>query len=727
MPKYDFFLQFCIQNCKIITFMPDISHYFPIADPTLIFFVVLCIILFAPIIMGKLRIPHIVGMVLAGVIIGPHGFNILAKDSSFDLFGHVGLYYIMFLAGLEMNMSNFRKNKFRTFTHGIMAFVIPMLMGFVANRTVLEYSVLTSVLLASMYASHTLISYPTILRFGLSHQRSVTIAVGATAITDTLTLLVLAVVGGLFKGDVTGGFWLMLFLKIAVVFFVIIYFFPRIAKFFFQRYEDNVTQFIFVLAMTFLGSALMEMIGMEGLLGAFLTGLVLNRYVPNISPLMTHLEFVGNALFIPYFLIGVGMLVNINTLFGGLGTLRVASVMIAVALSSKWVASLFTQKLFGMKGVERELIYGLSNAQVGATLAAVLVGYNLIMPDGQRLLNDDVLNGTIILILATCVFSSFTTERAAKKIALETMSTMPKEDTGDDEKIMIPMRYPETAETLIRIAAMMRNRKLNRGVVALNVVYDDDNRLHYQEKGRKLLERITKVANCSGMMVQTQVRIATNITNGIKHAFKEYNASEIIMGMHIRKEVSEKFWGEFIQNLFGGLNRQIIIVQCLKPLNTMRRIQVAVPSRAEFEPGFYRWLERLSRMAENLECRIQFHAKHETLSLINKYMQNRHPDIRAEYTLMAHWNELPKLADSVNEDHIFVVVTARKGTISYKNALERLPEELTRHFSGKSLMIVFPDQYGEPTDSMTFTDPQHHEQISAYMQITAWLRKKFKI
>ena len=649
--------------------MPDLSQYFPITSPTMIFFVVLCIILFAPIIMGKLRIPHIVGMVLAGVAVGPHGLNILAKDSSFDLFGHVGLYYIMFLAGLEMNMSNFRKNRVRTFTHGIMAFVIPMAMGFVINRSILHYSVMTSILLASMYASHTIITYPIVMRYGLTRQRSVTIAVGATAITDTLTLLVLAIVGGMFKGEITGGFWLMLFLKIAAVFLIIMYVFPRIAKHFFHRHEDNVAQFIFMLAMTFLGAWLMELIGMEGLLGAFLTGLALNRYVPNVSPLMLHLEFVGNAIFIPYFLIGVGMLVNVKLLFGGLAAFHVAGVMILVALTSKWIASLLTQKLFGMRGVERELIYGLSNAQAGATLAAVMVGYNLITPDGQRLLNDDVLNGTVILILVTCIFSSFMTERASKRIALESQAAVPEEDTGDDEKIMVSMKHKETADTLISLATMMRNRVLNRGIVALNVVYDDTNRLKYQERGRSLLEHVVKTANSTGVMVQTQVRIATNIINGIKHAFKEYNASEIIMGMHSGDEEDGKFWGEFIPGLFSGLNRQITIVRCLRPLNTIRRIQVAVPSRAEFEPGFYRWLERLARVAENLECRIQFHAKRETLSLINQYVQNRHPNVRAEYTYMAHWIDMPKLSDGVEDDHLFVVITARQGPLSYNSAL----------------------------------------------------------
>ena len=694
---------------------------FPVTDPMMKFFVVLAIILIAPIVMGKLRIPHIAGMVLAGMLIGPYGLNILAKDGSFDLFAHVGLIYLMFLAGLEMNMGNFRKNRVGTFTLGIMAFVIPMVMGIVVNTTVLRYGWLTSILLASMYASHTLIAYPIILRYGLSSQRSVTIAVGATAITDTLTLLVLAMVGGYFKGDITGEFWLMLFLKVAAVFFVIIYFFPRVTRYFFHHYEDNVNQFIFVLALTFLGAIMMELIGMEGLLGAFLVGLVINRYVPNVSPLMNHLEFVGNALFIPYFLIGVGMLVNVNLLFGGVETLHVAAVMIVMALSTKWVASLVTQKLLGMRGLERRMIFGLSTAQAGATLAAVLVGYSLFLPNGQRLLNDDVLNGTVILILVTCVFSSFCTESASKKMALEKKSAMPKEEVADDEKIMISMKYPETASLLMEVANLMRNRTLNRGVVALNVVYDDEKRLYYQERGRQLLDHITKEANAIGLMVQSQVRVATNITNGIKHAFKEFNASEIIMGMHMRKDTSKTFWGKFIQGIFWGLNRQVIIVESFRPLNTLRCIQVAVPSRAEFEPGFYRWLERLSRMAENLECRVRFHCRAETRALIQEYIRKRHPEVRAEYQPMAHWNELPQLAREVADDHMFVVITARKGTISYKSALERLPDELTQYYQGKNLMIIFPDQYGAPM--MTMAEPQHAEDKSAYAVIAGWVMK----
>lgn len=702
--------------------MQNISQYLPITDPTWIFFIVLCIILFAPILMGKLRIPHIIGMVLAGVIVGPHGFNILSYDSSFELFGKVGLYYIMFLAGLEMNMADFRKNRIRTSTHGLLAFAIPMIIGFAVNASLLKYGALTSILLASMYASHTLIAYPIVLRYGISKQRSVTIAVGATAITDTLTLLVLAIVGGMFKGEVNGMFWIMMVIKLCIVFFIIIYFFPRIARYFFQRYEENVTQFIFVLAMTFLGAGMMAFIGMEGLLGAFLTGLVLNRYVPNVSPLMTHLEFVGNALFIPYFLIGVGMLVNVNIIFAGLGTIKVACVMIAVALSSKWIASLTTQKLFNMKSIERELIYGLSNAQAGATLAAVMVGYNIILPNGQRLLNDDVLNGTIILILVTCIFSSFTTERASRKIALTNKNVSNEDKTADDEKILIPVEQKETANELVKMGIMMRNNKLNRGIIGLNVVLDDLNLAYNQEKGKNTLEYMEMTANAANVRMIVQSRIATNITNGISHAFKEYSASEIIMGMHEGHGNTKNFWGNITQNLFNDISRQIMIVRCLQPINTFRRIQVAVPKKAEFEPGFYRWLERLARLAANLNCRIQFHGNRGTLSLINEYIQNRHSDVRAEYVAFEDWDELPKLAINVNDDHLFVIVTARKGTVSYLPSFESLPEQLTRFFNSNSMMIIFPDQYGD-VSGMTFTKLQLSEEHSPYQFFRQWMIK----
>ena len=295
----------------------------------------------------------------------------------------------------------------------------------------------------------------------------------------------------------------------------------------------------------------------------------------------------------------------------------------------------------------------------------------------------------------------------------------------DDEKILLCVKYPEIAPQLLSLALLVRNQRLNRGVVALNVVYDDELSARHRDEGLQLLERLQHQASAAEVGMQTQVRLASNIANGIKHAFREHSCSEVIMGMHVHTESNPKFWGDFIQSLYNGLNRQILLIRFVQPLNTLRRIQVAVPSRAEFEPGFHRWLERISRLAGQLDCRIQFHGRHESLILIAEYINNRHPSVRAEYTPMGHWNELPRLASTIQEDHLFVVVTARKGTISYKNALERLPDELQQYFSGKNLMIIFPDQYGDQKeDRMSFTEAQHHEETSLYTMISQWIHRR---
>ena len=450
----------------------DLNLTLPISDPTWVFFLVLIIILFAPMILGRLHIPHIIGMILAGVLIGEHGFHVLDRDSSFELFGKVGLYYIMFLAGLEMDMEDFKKNRTKSFVFGWLTFLIPMALGIWSSMSMLGYGFLTAVLLASMYASHTLIAYPIISRYGLSRLRSVNITIGGTAVTVTLALIILAVIGGMFKGTVDGWFWVFLVAKVAFLGFLIVFFFPRIGRWFFRKYDDSVMQFVFVLAMVFLGGGMLELAGLEGILGAFMVGLVLNRLIPHVSPLMNRLEFVGNALFIPYFLIGVGMIINVRSLFAQGEALKVAVVMTIVATLSKWLAAWFTQKTFRMHKHERAMIFGLSNAQAAATLAAVLIGNKIEISPGVPLLNDDVLNGTVVMILFTCIISSVVTERASRQITLGDDFILPDEKTKEEEKILIPVSNPETIEGLMGMALLMKDPKRNDGLVALNVIKD---------------------------------------------------------------------------------------------------------------------------------------------------------------------------------------------------------------------------------------------------------------
>ena len=705
--------------------MTDIASCFPITDPTLIFFVVMLIILFAPIVMGKLRIPHIIGMVLAGVAVGQYGLNILVRDDSFELFGKVGLYYIMFLASLEMDIEGVRRNKGRFGVFGLLTFAVPSIMTYVACITVLHYSVLASLLLGCIMASNTLIAYPIVGRYGLQRKPSVTLSVGSSMISLLMALVSLAAIVASYGGNTGVMFWLWFVGKFVGYCLLMALLIPRLARWFLRRYSDAVMQFIFVMSMLFMSAALSEAVGLEGIFGAFVAGLILNRFIPHVSPLMNRIEFIGNALFIPYFLIGVGMLINLRLLFAGGGIVGVVIMIVVFGTVGKAVAAYLAGWLFRLPVSSGNMMFGLTSAHAAGAIAMLMVGMKMEVEPGVPLVTDDMLNGVVIMILFTCIISTIVTERAAQQITLRDKE-MPEDSTANEseEKVLIPMRYPEYAQRLVNLAMMMRSPKNSTQMVGLNVVYDDDDMPRKQEQGQRLLERMTQYAAAADIHMQTQVRVAANIANGIRHAYKEFRATEILIGMHMHPEVSQKFWGEFHQSLFNGLNSQIIMARLTQPLATIRRIQVAVPSRAQFEPGFYRWLERLCRLGSNLECHTEFFGREDVLPLIENYVLSRHHDMRVSYTRMAHWAEMPSLAASISADNLFVVVTARKGTVSYKNALEFLPDEITRHFSGSNIMIIFPDQHGDAMDEMTFAQPQHTEEHSAYEAIGKWIKKK---
>lgn len=697
--------------------MLDFTQYLPITSPTLIFFVVLFIILIAPIVMGKLRIPHIIGMVLAGIVIGPYGLNILERDSSFELFGRVGLLYIMFLAGIEMDMEGLKKDLGKVTVFGLLTCFVPFILTYLSCVWYLDYPPLASLLLGCIMASNTLVAYPIVVRYGLQRSTVTTLSVGASMLSLLIALVVTAALVGSMSGGTGTMFWVLFFVKFVVWCAAMTWLIRHMTRWFLRRYSDSVMQYIFVLAVMFISAATCELIGLEGILGAFFSGLVLNRFIPNVSPLMNRIEFIGNAIFIPYFLIGVGMLINAGLLLEGGNTILVVACIGIFGTVGKAIAAFLSSFFFHRSVHEGNLMFGMTSAHAAGAIALVMVGVNLEIAPGQHLLGDEALNAVVIMILFTCIISTIVTEYASRAIVLQekTQRKMPEDDgKADDEKILIPVKYPETCDTLFNLAVLMRNEKLSRGLIALNVVYDDLDASYNQQEGQRLLESIEKKAAAADVHIQTQVRLATNIANGIKHAFKEYDASEIILGQHIHDNSTRRFWGQFAQSLFNGLNRQIIIARCTIPLNTIRVFHVAVPSRAEYEPGFYRWLERISRMVTRLGCRIVFHGREESLSLIRTFLDYRFKSIRADYAIMQHWNDFKKLAAQMEEHQMLVVVTARQGTVSYKSAMERLPEELTTYYKYKNVMIIFPDQYGNQQDIMTFATTQHHEQESIW-------------
>ena len=672
----------------------------PITDPTWNFFVVLGIILFAPMLLERLRVPSIVGLIFAGVVIGPHGFGVLERDNSFELFGKVGLYYIMFLASLEMNLQDVQKIKGRALVLGLLSFAIPMAIGFGVNRAVLPgYAVAAAVLMAAMYASHTLISYPIVLRYGISRLPSVSIAVGGTIVADTLTLLVLAVVGGMFKEQVTGLYWLWLVVKVMLIGAGILIAFPAIGRWFFRRYDDGVVQYIFVLVLVFLGAGLMEMVGIEGILGAFLAGLALNRLIPPTSPLMSHVEFVGNALFIPYFLIGVGMLIDLRAL-GHSGAILVAAVMTLTSIATKWLAAFSTQKIFKMQPDDRRLMFGLTGARAAATLAVVLVGYKIILPDGTRLLDDDVLNGAMVLILVTCVVSSLTTDRTARKMATRGTPADAQADAPKGGRIVLAISNPETVRPLVHIALMLQPEREEGSITALNVVLENEPAA--AAEGGKGLQKAVKIAAAANVKIQTHSRWSVNVVSGISHTVKEQNATDLLIGLHQKSKLTESFYGKLTSDLLAVVDRQILIYRGVIPANTVRHMHIAVPRRAEFETGFAQWTERLAQIAAQTGCAVTVYGARQSLAAVEKQWKGKGQSLAATYQEYNSWRDLLPLAHGTRQDHLMVFVCAHKGGISYHHYFEHLPDQIERNFSTRNLLIVYPSRAGRGGNASAF-------------------------
>jgi Kef-type K+ transport system membrane component KefB len=675
--------------------LTDLDFSLPLTNPVIIFSLVLFIILFAPILLKKIKVPHIIGLIIAGVIVGPYALNLLRRDSSIVLFGTVGLLYIMFLAGLEIDISEFKKNRKKIIFFGLITFTLPLICGTLASYYILGYGWLSSILLASMFSTHTLVSYPIASKYGVSRNRAVALTVGGTMITDILALLILAVIAGMTKGEVTSAFWITLGISTVVFVGIVFFIFPIIIRWFFKHYEDSISQYIFVLAIVFLASFLAEAAGIEAIIGAFFAGLVLNNFIPHSSPLMNRIDFVGNALFIPFFLIGVGMLVNFNVLFHGWGALRVAGVIVVVAITTKFAAAWITQKSFKLLPEEGRMIFGLSTSHAAATLAIILVGYNIIIgetPGGEpvRLLDEDILNGTILLILISCAISSFVVEKASEKLALKEEEEEEK-IAETHEKILITLAYADTVTEMVDFGLMMKPKKNNVPVYALTIISDDINDETSQASGKKMMQKALNHAAATEDTLIPLTRYDQNISNAIIYTIKEQNITDVLIGLH--KNANQKdFLGPITENILSKTGETIFIYKNVQPFNTLKRMVVVVTPDAEKEPGFNHWFSRICTIAKTGDLSFHFFATDDALiELENLNSQSASP-VSATYNHFSNWEDFLILARELKPNDFFVIVSSRKGHISYNQNLERLPYYLSKYFIHNSYIIIYPKQ-----------------------------------
>lgn len=702
----------------------------PLTNPVLKFLLILVIILFAPIILNKIKIPHLLGLIIAGAVIGPNGINLMVRDSSIILSGTAGLLYIMFLAGLEIDLADFKKNSKKSLVFGLYTFLIPMTMGTLTGLYLLNFSLPTSVLLASMFASHTLIAYPLISKLGVAKNKAVNITVGGTMITDTLALLVLAVIVGMTTGEVNTQFWVRLSISITAFALIVMLLFPMIGRWFFKRFDDSVSQYIFVLVMVFLGAVLAELAGIEAIIGAFLAGLALNRLIPHTSPLMNRIEFVGNAIFIPFFLIGVGMLIDYRAFFTDFETIKVAVVMIIVATTAKFLAAWLTQKTYNFTRDERRLIFGLSNAQAAATLAAVLVGYNIIIGETEagepiRLLSESILNGTILMILFTCTIASFVAQKGAKNIALLENAEATNEGEENLEKILIPISNIDTTDELINLGVTIKSKKNKAGLYALSIVDNNNSDGSSDKLAKKILSKAAVTASATDNYMHELLRYDLNIVNGITSVAKENKITDIILGLHINKGISKSFLGNLTEGILTKCNTTTLIYKPAQPFGTIKRHIIIVPENAENEVGFPFWLIKVWNIARNSGAKLLFYASADTIKLIEE-VQLKHP-IECSFEDFNDWDDFLILARNFHKDDNLIIVLSRKDKPSFHNYMTKIPTYLNKYFKDTSYILIYPMQVGVTDSSqIDLKNPSFIEPLEKLDEIGKTIAKIFK-
>jgi Kef-type K+ transport system membrane component KefB len=701
----------------------------PLTQPVLKFLVILIIILFSPILLNKIKIPPILGLIIAGVIIGPNGINLLTRDSSIILSGTAGLLYIMFLAGLEIDLAEFKKNSLKSLLFGMYTFLIPMLLGTLVGIYILNFSVVTSVLLASMFASHTLIAYPILSKLNVTKNRAVNVAVGGTMITDTLALLVLAVIVGMTTGEVNSGFWIRLSISMTVFALTVMFLFPVIARWFLKRFNDNILQYIFVLIMVFMGAALAELAGSEAIIGAFLAGLSLNRLIPSTSPLMNRIEFVGNAIFIPFFLIGVGMLVDYRAFFSGFETLKVALVMTVVATFAKFAAAWLTQKSLKFTVDERRLIFGLSNAQAAVTLAAVMVGYNIIVGKTEsgepiRLLGESILNGTIVMILVTCTIATLVAQKGALNISiLESQITDKKEPDGF-ERILIPLSNPETTEELVHLSTIIKSKENKTGLFALNIINNNLSEANAVKKAHELIDKAVHIASSTDVNLNKLIRYDLNITNGITSVIRENSITDLVLGLHVKTGITESFLGYLTEGILTKNNITTFVYKPAQPISTIKRQIIIIPKNAETEIGFAYWLLKIWNIGRNTGARLQFYGHEKTIHVIRE-INSKHP-IEADFNIFENWDNLLPLLKEIRLDDGLIIVMSRERKISYQTNMKNIPNYLNKDFQANSFILVYPMQTGVVEEDIDLNNPSMIEPMEKIDELGKTIARLFR-
>ena len=666
----------------------------PLTNPVLVFSILLFIILLSPIVLRRLRIPGIIGLIISGLIIGPHalgliGYNALQSEGSIKLFSTIGLLYIMFMAGLDLDLNQFKKYFNKSLTFGLLTFILPLILGYPICYYVLHLNATASLLVASMFSTHTLVAYPIISKYGLSKHSSVAITVGGTILTDTAVLIILAIISSSTQGNLDGAFWLRLITSLTIFSIIMFFGIPKVARWFFSKLDsEKSSQYIFVLSVVFFAAFLAEVAGVEHIIGAFVAGLVLNRLIPHNSILMNRIDFIGNALFIPFFLIYVGMVVDYRSFLQGTWPLIIAGVLTSFAIFSKWIAALATQLIFKMSSSERQIIFGLSTSHAAATLAIIMVGYN----EGHGILDITIVNGTVLLILITCMTASFVTENAGKKLLIELNESGEGEINETklrNQHIMVSMNELKGNESLIDFSLIISDSKVINPISVVSVYPNNEKAEMMIRKSRKSLEDIVKHFSGHESKLNTIATIDYNLSSGIARVSKELVADIVVINDNRNFNFIQRMVGDERDHLMDVCDKTIFFCHLEKPMASYTRVVVLAPPLCELENSFAIWVERVFRLAKELNLRIELFSTFATKERFEKIGPANKIEAQIKF------NEIELFEDSLlkyekNKSDLIITCLARKGAVSHSFEIDGYTAKLEKACPTHDVVFIYP-------------------------------------
>ena len=707
---------------QLFNFNQFLNQYLPVKNPVLILALTLLIILFSPLLFRRFRIPGIIGLIISGIFIGPNCLHIIESTNSFELLSKTGLLYIMFLAGLEIDMQEFRQNRNRSLTFGAFTFFIPICIGFVVCVYVFDFSLWSAVLLASMFSTHTLLSYPIVSNMGIVKNRAVQVTFGGTIITDSAVLILLGIITKVVKGGIDGSFWLQVCISLGLLVFATLYLLPKISRWFFRNIEGQASShYIFVLAMVFISGFLSELAGVEPIIGAFLAGLGLNRVIPHTGILMNRVIFIGNTLFIPFFLISAGMLVDLRLFFSGNDALIFAGILALVGLVTKYLAAWITAAIYRYSRFERNIMFGLSVSHAAATLAVIKAGFDL------HLFGQNVINGTIILILISCLVSSFVSERAARNIAIHEKEFVRK-TTEKTERILIPVSNPDNIQRLIDLALMVKDTKSHEPIYPLSIVEDDAEADEKINLVRKVVDGVAEQIASGDQKVEVLKKVDLSIVDGIIRTAKAYNISDILISYKAHHTSGNLLFSDIAGSLLAKSKQGVVVSKILQPLSTFKRVLVTLSPNAELENGFLRACSKINAILKQLGNTAIVYGTENTIKEFSHVIGDRRRGFYS-YVVIENFEDL-QVYNDLKEDDLLVILNARKQTLSFNYHVDELQRRVNKSHEFNSFVVFYPDlskalQEGRISDIATPILAQRYAKVKQFTgRITGIFKKE---